>query len=124
VRAARRSVDILVSSHVRPHRILQGRRPPLTEEDEQLRNRLWPRLSHPIILETSVRVMNVMRKAEINYLGQLVQLTEKELMSHRNFGQKSLNEVKEVLSEWGLHLGMKEVVEHIRWRPPDVGGAG
>ena len=62
-------------------------------------------------LELSVRAANVLRNAKIKYLGELVQKTDEELLHKRNFGRKSLNEIKEVLSGMNLHLGMKGIEE-------------
>jgi DNA-directed RNA polymerase subunit alpha len=58
-------------------------------------------------LELSVRAANCLRNADIKYIGQLVQKTEQEMLKTKNFGRKSLNEIKEILQEMGLHLGMK-----------------
>jgi DNA-directed RNA polymerase subunit alpha len=58
-------------------------------------------------LELSVRSANCLKNAEINKIHQLVQKTEAEMLKTKNFGRKSLNEIKEVLSEMGLSLGMK-----------------
>jgi DNA-directed RNA polymerase subunit alpha len=58
-------------------------------------------------LELSVRSANCLKNAEINKIYQLVQKTESEMLKTKNFGRKSLNEIKEVLSEMGLSLGMK-----------------
>jgi DNA-directed RNA polymerase subunit alpha len=58
-------------------------------------------------LELSVRSANCLKNAEINKIYQLVQKTETEMLKTKNFGRKSLNEIKEVLSEMGLSLGMK-----------------
>ena len=58
-------------------------------------------------LELSVRAANCLRNANIRYIGELVQKTEQEMLKTKNFGRKSLNEIKEILIEMGLHLGMK-----------------
>jgi len=58
-------------------------------------------------LELSVRSANCLKNADIHKLYQLVQKTEAEMLKTKNFGRKSLNEIKEVLSEMGLSLGMK-----------------
>lgn len=58
-------------------------------------------------LELSVRSANCLKNAEINKIFQLVQKTEAEMLKTKNFGRKSLNEIKEVLAEMGLSLGMK-----------------
>ena len=58
-------------------------------------------------LELSVRSANCLKNAEILKLYQLVQKSEAEMLKTKNFGRKSLNEIKEVLAEMGLSLGMK-----------------
>ena len=58
-------------------------------------------------LELSVRSANCLKNAEINKIWQLVQKTENEMLKTKNFGRKSLNEIKEVLAEMGLSLGTK-----------------
>ena len=57
-------------------------------------------------LELSVRAFNCLKAAKINSLSELVQYTQEELMKFRNFGQKSLSEIEQVLHERGLHFGM------------------
>jgi DNA-directed RNA polymerase subunit alpha len=58
-------------------------------------------------LELSVRSANCLKNADINKIYQLVSKTEAEMLKTKNFGRKSLNEIKEVLGEMGLSLGMK-----------------
>ena len=58
-------------------------------------------------LELSVRSSNCLRNANIRYIGELVQRSEPEMLKTKNFGRKSLNEIKEILSDMGLTLGMK-----------------
>ncbi len=58
-------------------------------------------------LELSVRSANCLKNDNIVYIGDLVQKTESEMLRTPNFGRKSLNEIKEVLSQMGLHLGME-----------------
>lgn len=58
-------------------------------------------------LELSVRSANCLKNADIRYIGELVQKTEQEMLKTKNFGRKSLNEIKEILSEMGLSLGMR-----------------
>jgi DNA-directed RNA polymerase subunit alpha len=58
-------------------------------------------------LELSVRSANCLKNADINKIYQLVSKTEPEMLKTKNFGRKSLNEIKEVLTEMGLALGMK-----------------
>lgn len=58
-------------------------------------------------LELSVRSANCLKNADINKIYELVRKTEPEMLKTKNFGRKSLNEIKEVLSEMGLSFGMK-----------------
>lgn len=58
-------------------------------------------------LDLSVRAQNCLQNAGIKYVGELVQKTEQEMLKTRNFGRKSLKEIKDVLSELGLSLGMR-----------------
>ncbi|MGD8561431.1 MAG: DNA-directed RNA polymerase subunit alpha [Desulfarculaceae bacterium] len=57
-------------------------------------------------LELSVRSANCLKNANIKYIGELVQRSESEMLKTKNFGRKSLNEIKEMLTEMGLSLGM------------------
>jgi DNA-directed RNA polymerase subunit alpha len=67
-------------------------------------------------LELSVRSANCLKNDNIVYIGDLVQKTEAEMLRTPNFGRKSLNEIKEVLSQMGLHLGM----EITNWPPENI----
>ncbi len=58
-------------------------------------------------LELSVRSANCLQNANIRFIGELVQKTEAEMLKTKNFGRKSLKEIKEILQEMGLSLGMK-----------------
>src|SRR5262245_41520989 len=58
-------------------------------------------------LELSVRSYNCLKNADIKSIGDLVQKSESEMLKTKNFGRKSLNEIKELLAEMGLSLGMK-----------------
>ena len=58
-------------------------------------------------LELSVRSMNCLQNANIRYIGELVQRTEAEMLKTKNFGRKSLNEIREILDSMGLALGMR-----------------
>lgn len=58
-------------------------------------------------LELSVRSYNCLKNANIQTIGELVQKTEAEMLKTKNFGRKSLNEIKEILAEMGLSFGMK-----------------
>jgi DNA-directed RNA polymerase subunit alpha len=68
-------------------------------------------------LELSVRASNCLKTANIRTIADLVQKTEGELLKTKNFGKKSLNEIKTILGEMGLHLGMRldpEELERLR----------
>jgi DNA-directed RNA polymerase subunit alpha len=67
-------------------------------------------------LELSVRSANCLKNDNIIYIGDLVQKTEAEMLRTPNFGRKSLNEIKEVLAQMGLHLGM----EIPNWPPDNI----
>jgi DNA-directed RNA polymerase subunit alpha len=67
-------------------------------------------------LELSVRSANCLKNDNIIYIGDLVQKTEQEMLRTPNFGRKSLNEIKEVLAQMGLHLGM----EIANWPPENI----
>jgi DNA-directed RNA polymerase subunit alpha len=58
-------------------------------------------------LELSVRSANCLKNAGINTIGELVQRTEAEMLKTKNFGRKSLTEIKEILDEYNLNFGMK-----------------
>ena len=58
-------------------------------------------------LELSVRSANCLQNADIKYIGELVQRTEQEMLKTKNFGRKSLNEIKDILQEMGLALGVR-----------------
>lgn len=67
-------------------------------------------------LELSVRSANCLKNDNIVYIGDLIQKTEAEMLRTPNFGRKSLNEIKEVLTAMGLHLGM-DIVD---WPPDNI----
>ncbi len=67
-------------------------------------------------LELSVRSANCLKNDNIVYIGDLIQKTEAEMLRTPNFGRKSLNEIKEVLTGMGLHLGM-DIVD---WPPENI----
>jgi DNA-directed RNA polymerase subunit alpha len=67
-------------------------------------------------LELSVRSANCLKNDNIVYIGDLIQKSEGEMLRTPNFGRKSLNEIKEVLAEMGLHLGM----DVPNWPPENI----
>jgi len=70
-------------------------------------------------LELSVRSYNCLKNADIKTIGELVQKTEAEMLKTKNFGRKSLNEIKEILGEMGLSFGMKINGEGRPIQPPN-----
>lgn len=74
------------------------------EEGPKLNENLFRRIDE---LELSVRSSNCLENADIKYIGELVRRSEAEMLRTKNFGRKSLNEIKEILQEMGLSLGMK-----------------
>jgi DNA-directed RNA polymerase subunit alpha len=77
------------------------------EEEKQKEKELERFLATPIgDIELSVRATNCINAASIKTIGDLVQKTEAEMLKFRNFGKKSLNEIKQILSGMGLSLGM------------------
>ena len=65
-------------------------------------------------LELSVRSYNCLKNANIQTIAELVQKTDGEMLKTRNFGRKSLNEIKEILEDMGLHLGMRVDEEDLK----------
>jgi DNA-directed RNA polymerase subunit alpha len=95
---------------------------PETEETEQDEVRPRVELNENLFrnvdeLELSVRASNCLKTANIRTIADLVQRSESELLKTKNFGKKSLNEIKTILGEMGLHLGMRldsEELERLR----------
>lgn len=81
---------------------------PVTETKDERQPQFNPNLLRSVDeLELSVRSANCLQNANIKYIYELVQKTEAEMLKTKNFGRKSLNEIKEFLAEMGLSLGMK-----------------
>ena len=80
-------------------------------EREELRKKLSISVNE---IELSVRAANCLNNANITTVGELAQKTEAEMLKYRNFGKKSLNEIKQKLSELGLTLGMTFDVEMLK----------
>ena len=76
---------------------------PLAEVPEPINPNLFKSVDE---LELSVRSANCLQNANIRFIGELVQRTEAEMLKTKNFGRKSLNEIKETLASMGLSLGM------------------
>ena len=77
-------------------------------ENDRMRENLQRSIDE---LELSVRSYNCLKNADIKTIADLVQRSETEMLKTKNFGRKSLNEIKEILAEMGLSLGMR--VDHI-----------
>ncbi len=81
---------------------------PVEEEEVSQEEEVNENLFRPVSdLELSVRSANCLQNAKINLIGELVQKTDAEMLKTKNFGRKSLNEIKAILSDMGLNLGMK-----------------
>lgn len=86
----------------------EAEEPAIVEEKHEVSPRFNENLNRRVDeLELSVRSANCLANANIRYIGELVQKTEAEILKTKNFGRKSLNEIKEILAEMGLSLGMK-----------------
>lgn len=91
--------------------------PEKPEEDLNDHEPLNPNLDKPVEdLELSVRSANCLKNADINFIGELAQKSDQEMLKTKNFGRKSLNEIKSLLTEMDLTLGMK--VEN--WVAPEA----
>lgn len=80
------------------------KRPEPEKEQEDFDNNLFKTIDE---LELPVRASNCLKKVNINYVGELVQKTENDLLKAKNFGRKSLDDILKVLQEMNLELGMK-----------------
>ncbi len=100
-------LQIFINFEEIPEPIMEEEIPSKPQFNENLNRRVEE-------LELSVRSANCLESANIRHIGELCQKTEAEMLKTKNFGRKSLNEIKEILSEMGLSLGMK--LEG--WMPP------
>lgn len=90
--------------------------PDVEEEEEEILSFNEHLLKPVDELELSVRSQNCLQNANIKYIGDLVQKSENEMLKTKNFGRKSLKEIKDLLESMGLELGMK--VDG--WPPPEL----
>jgi len=82
---------------------------------DQEKLKMWTNLAKSVEeLELSVRSYNCLKNANIQSIAELVQKSDGEMLRTRNFGRKSLNEIKEILDEMGLHFGVKLDAEDIK----------
>jgi len=99
-RVLRSHVDIFVD--------FETKRPPAKAHEDEERARLKELLKRNVNeLELSVRAVNCLEMADIRTIRDLVAKTDAEMLKYRNFGRKSLNEIKEVLTNMGLSLGVE-----------------
>lgn len=84
--------------------IVEQEEPKVEEPKSNLNENLFRRIDE---IELSVRSANCLENADIKYMGELVRRSEAEMLRTKNFGRKSLNEIKAILSEMGLGLGMR-----------------
>jgi DNA-directed RNA polymerase subunit alpha len=103
----REHLQIFVNFHEEP--VIET--PEIGEEQQRLLENLNRSVDE---LELSVRSYNCLKNANIRTIGELVQKNESEMLKTRNFGRKSLNEIKEILSSMGLGLGMN--LENVNWQ--------
>ena len=98
-----RHLDVFVKHD--PHAVeFEEVKPDVSPEQNKLKKLLNMSVNE---IELSVRAANCLNNANITTVGQLAQKTEAEMLKYRNFGKKSLNEIKEKLNQLGLSLGMK-----------------
>jgi DNA-directed RNA polymerase subunit alpha len=98
----------ILKEQMQPFINFQEEPEPLETEEHEDEEKLNANLFRPVSeLELSVRSANCLKNANITYIGELVQKTEAEMLKTKNFGRKSLNEIKSILEEMGLSLGMK-----------------
>ncbi len=94
--------------------------PEVKEDEGEDLPPLNPNLNKPVEdLELSVRSANCLKNADINFIGELAHRTDQEMLKTKNFGRKSLNEIKALLADMDLTLGMK--IDN--WTPPEVADA-
>ena len=88
---------------------------PAKPEIDQTKQKMWTDLAKSVEeLELSVRSYNCLKNANIQTIAELVQKTDSEMLRTRNFGRKSLNEIKEILENMELHLGVKLDAEDLK----------
>jgi DNA-directed RNA polymerase subunit alpha len=98
----------ILKEQMQPFINFQEEPEPLETDEHEDEEKLNANLFRPVSeLELSVRSANCLKNANITYIGELVQKTEAEMLKTKNFGRKSLNEIKSILEEMGLSLGMK-----------------
>lgn len=94
-------LSVFINFHEAEDEVVSTDAPPV---DARVNENLYKSVDE---LELSVRAANCLENAGIRYLGELVVRSEGEMLKTKNFGRKTLNEIKDILAEMGLHLGMK-----------------
>ena len=84
--------------------VVEEEKPEIEEPKQKLNENLFRRIEE---IELSVRSANCLENADIKYIGELVMRSEAEMLRTKNFGRKSLNEIKDILTQMNLGLGMK-----------------
>ncbi|MCK5851204.1 MAG: DNA-directed RNA polymerase subunit alpha [Kiritimatiellae bacterium] len=98
----------ILKEHMNPFINFEEELEPVEEEKEEVEEKLNENLFRSVSeLELSVRSSNCLKNANITLIGELVQRKESEMLKTKNFGRKSLNEIKAILEEMDLSLGMK-----------------
>jgi len=98
----------ILKEHMNPFINFEEEPEPVEEKQEERQEKLNENLFRSVSeLELSVRSSNCLKNANITLIGELVQKTEAEMLKTKNFGRKSLNEIKAILEEMELSLGMK-----------------
>ena len=88
---------------------------PVQPQVDQAKLKMWTNLAKSVEeLELSVRSYNCLKNANIQSIAELVQKSDGEMLKTRNFGRKSLNEIKEILDDMGLHFGIKLEAEDLK----------
>ncbi|MCX7006939.1 MAG: DNA-directed RNA polymerase subunit alpha [Kiritimatiellaeota bacterium] len=108
----RRHLDVFIKPEQEIVEFEEGEKP-MDPQREELRKKLAISVNE---IELSVRAANCLNNANITTVGELAMKTEAEMLKYRNFGKKSLNEIKDKLNELGLALGMTFDAELLR--PP------
>ena len=112
----RRHLDVFIKPDQEIVEFEEGEKP-IDPQREELRKKLAISVNE---IELSVRAANCLNNANITTVGELAMKTEAEMLKYRNFGKKSLNEIKDKLAENGLSLGMVFDAELLRPPPPSA----
>jgi DNA-directed RNA polymerase subunit alpha len=112
----RRHLDVFIKPEQEIVEFEEGVKP-MDPQREELRKKLAVSVNE---IELSVRAANCLNNANITTVGELAMKTEAEMLKYRNFGKKSLNEIKDKLAELGLSLGLTFDAELLRPPPPSA----